>query len=180
VWENAVILLGDSNFMCLAWSVSILTGMGYAYLTVIGQMLGPCGYSDTLVGDSIAAFSAANAVGCILYVYMLSHEGSSRSYTAYQIWFSAALALCLVIALVSASPGEPIIVVVILWSILGMAAGPLVRVERPVAATGPRLSHPAALQAWVTLCFIHVLVRHSICPRAHPPHLLLDRWARSR
>lgn len=133
VWENAVILLGDSNFMCLAWSVSILTGMGYAYLTVIGQMLGPCGYSDTLVGDSIAAFSAANAVGCILYVYILSHEGSSRSYTAYQVWFSAALALCLAIALVTASPGEPIIVVVILWSVLGMAAGPLVRVLSPVA-----------------------------------------------
>lgn len=84
VWENGALLLGDANFMCLAWSVSILTGMGYAYLTVIGQMLGPCGYSDNLVGDSIAAFSAANAVGCILYVYILSHEGSSRSYQAYQ------------------------------------------------------------------------------------------------
>ena len=32
--------------MALVWSVSILTGLGYAYLTVVGQLLRPCGYSD--------------------------------------------------------------------------------------------------------------------------------------
>lgn len=177
VWENAIILLGDSNFMCLAWSVSILTGMGYAYLTVIGQLLGPCGYSDNLVGDSIAAFSAANAVGCILYVYMLSHEGNSRSYQAYQVWFSASLALCLAIALVTASPGEPVWVVVVLWSILGMAAGPLVRTEK--SAREPRRKQSAALLSsplyvMLALCFYYA--RLTQCP----PPPWRNRWARCR
>ena len=80
-------------------------GLGYAYLTVVGQLLRPCGYSDSLAGEASAVFAGANAGGCMLYVVLLGSGKRERQYSAHQTAFSTAFASGLGLVLLTAAPG---------------------------------------------------------------------------
>lgn len=58
IWTDTQILLNNRNFVYLCFSFSLLTGLGWTFLTVVGQILEPCGYSNEVAGLADAVFMA--------------------------------------------------------------------------------------------------------------------------
>ena len=142
-------LLSDANFMCLVYSFSILAGWGWAYATVVGQILAPCGYSPAVAGAVCAAMAAAGGLGCVLYVFMLSRLEGRRPYATMQLWFSVAYALALAAVLFTARPGKPIAAVVAVWALVGLTSGPVMG-PLPIEH-GAEITFPAPANASTTV-----------------------------
>ena len=71
--EHAASLCGHGNFVCLAVSYSVLGGIGWAFLTVVGQLLGPCGYRCAFSSHPASTFCSSRAYS--------SHREQLRSLT---------------------------------------------------------------------------------------------------
>lgn len=58
IWADTQTLLNNRNFLYLCFSFSLLTGLGWTFLTIVGQILEPCGYSNEIAGLADAVFMA--------------------------------------------------------------------------------------------------------------------------
>jgi len=129
-WGDTKQLLVHANFMYLAISFSLLTGIGWTFLTIVGQLLEPCGYSNIVAGVSNAVFMGANAVGCFAAAPVVEN---TRAYVQMQRIFSYATALTVLMVLGTAVPGATT-AVFIAWAALGFSMGPLTPISFEHAA----------------------------------------------
>lgn len=56
IWADTQLLLNNRNFLFLCLSFSLLTGIGWTFLTVVGQILEPCGFTNEIAGLADAVF----------------------------------------------------------------------------------------------------------------------------
>jgi len=135
IWAHAKALAGLPNFIWLALSFSLLTGIGWTFLTIVGQLLEPCGYRNVVAGAANAVFMGANAVGCLAAAPVVEH---TRAYLALQRLFSWLTAAAVLAVLGMARAGEMGLVLAS-WAALGFAMGPLTPVsfEHAVEMTFP-------------------------------------------
>jgi len=123
------------NFVWLALSFSLLTGIGWTFLTVVGQLLEPCGYSSLVAGAANAVFMGANALGCLAAAPVVE---STRAYLALQRTFSW-LTFATVLAVLGTARAGQTGAVLAAWAALGFTMGPLTPVsfEHAVEMTFP-------------------------------------------
>ena len=135
MWADTRALGRNTNFMFLAVSFSLLTGIGWTFLTVVGQLLEPCGYSNLLAGIANAVFMGANAIGCFVAAPIVE---STRAYLTLQRVFSWMTMVTCLAVLGAARPGDSTSVLVA-WAALGFSMGPLTPVsfEHAVEMTYP-------------------------------------------
>jgi MFS family permease len=98
-------LLGNRNFMLLLGAFSVTVGMSWALLTVLAQLMQPCGYSDTVVGVAGAVFLLAGVLPSLAIVPAL------QKWHAYVTLQRVALVASLVgtfLVLVVNQPGIPL------------------------------------------------------------------------
>ena len=129
-WEDTRTLLVHANFLYLAFSFSLLTGIGWTFLTIVGQLLEPCGYSNIIAGAADAVFMGANALGCFAAAPVVE---STRGYVPMQRIFSWLTALATLAVLGAAVPGKPGMVLWA-WAALGFCMGPLTPISFEHAA----------------------------------------------
>jgi hypothetical protein len=129
-WADTRSLLVHANFMYLNLSFSLLTGIGWTYLTIVGQLLEPCGYSNMLAGIANAVFMGANALGCFVAAPIVE---STRGYVPMQRACSWLTALTTLAVVGTARPGAPA-AVLLAWAALGFAMGPLTPISFEHAA----------------------------------------------
>ena len=133
VIAQALTLVRDTHFMLMVWAVSILTGLCYGLLTLVGELLAPCGASNALAGGATAVCAAATAGGCCLYALLLGAAGGGdgergadqRPYAKFFTGFSTACAVSVCAVLATAARGVPAAVQLAAWAVLGFASGPL-------------------------------------------------------
>lgn len=135
MWADTSALFRNTNFMLLTISFSLLTGLGWTFLTVVGQLLEPCGYSNLLAGIANAVFMGANALGCFVAAPVVE---TTRAYLTLQRLFSLATAAMCLAVLGTARPGHPGAVLAA-WAALGFCMGPLTPIsfEHAVEMTYP-------------------------------------------
>jgi hypothetical protein len=129
-WSDMKQLFQHANFLYLTVSFSLLTGIGWTFLTIVGQLLEPCGYSNMLAGIANAVFMGANALGCFAAAPIVE---STRAYVAMQRVFSWLTALTTLAVLGTAVPGHPGGVLAA-WAALGFFMGPLTPISFEHAA----------------------------------------------
>ena len=129
-WADTKQLILHANFMYLAISFSLLTGIGWTFLTIVGQLLEPCGYSNVIAGIANAVFMGANALGCFAAAPVVE---ATRAYVAMQRIFSWATALTTLMVLGTAVPNATT-AVLISWAALGFSMGPLTPISFEHAA----------------------------------------------
>ena len=129
-WNDTKQLFVHANFMYLAMSFSLLTGIGWTFLTIVGQLLEPCGYSNMVAGIANAVFMGANALGCFAAAPVVE---STRAYVALQRFFSWATAVTAFMVLGTAVPNATT-AVLIAWAALGFSMGPLTPISFEHAA----------------------------------------------
>jgi MFS family permease len=123
-WTNAGRLCSRPNFVALATSYSLITGMGWALMTVVGQLLEPCGYSTFAAGAANAALMGANVVGTLL----TSPFVNKGTYLPFQRMFSWAMLGATVAVLATARAGMSLLWIIISWALAGAFLGPLMPV----------------------------------------------------
>jgi len=135
MWADSSALLRHTNFMLLTISFSLLTGLGWTFLTIVGQLLEPCGYSNLLAGIANAVFMGANAIGCFAAAPVVE---TTRAYLTLQRAFSWGTFLMCIVVLGTAKPGNPAAVLGA-WAALGFTMGPLTPIsfEHAVEMTYP-------------------------------------------
>jgi hypothetical protein len=129
-WADTKQLLVHANFMYLAISFSLFTGIGWTFLTIVGQLLEPCGYSNVVAGVANAVFMGANALGCFASAGVVE---ATRAYVAMQRIFSWATAATVFMVLGTAVPNATA-AVFISWAALGFSMGPLTPISFEHAA----------------------------------------------
>jgi hypothetical protein len=129
-WEDTRTLLTHANFIYLTLGFSLFTGIGWTFLTIVGQLLEPCGYSNMLAGIANAVFMGANALGCFVAAPIVV---STRGYVQMQRAFSWLTLLTTVAVMGTARPGMSTAVLVA-WAALGFAMGPLTPISFEHAA----------------------------------------------
>ena len=136
-WSDTTTLMQHANFLYLTLSFSLLTGIGWTFLTIVGQLLEPCGYSNMTAGIANAVFMGANAVGCFAAAPVVEN---TRAYVAMQRIFSWATAGATLAVLALAVPAQETSVLVA-WAALGFAMGPLTPISFEHAA---EMTYPLA------------------------------------
>jgi hypothetical protein len=129
-WEDTQQLLTHANFFYLTMSFSLFTGIGWTFLTVVGQLLEPCGYSNMLAGIANAVFMGANAIGCFVAAPIVE---STRGYVQMQRAFSWLTLLTAIAVMGTARPGMAT-AVLLAWGALGFFMGPLTPISFEHAA----------------------------------------------
>lgn len=143
-WADTRALLTHANFVYLNLSFSILTGIGWTLLTVVGQILEPCGYSNMLAGIANATFMGFNALGCFAAAPVVE---ATRAYVTMQRIFSYLTVGGTLLVLAAAVPGRPHLVLAA-WSALGFAMGPLTPISFEHAA---EMTYPLPANSSTTL-----------------------------
>ena len=135
IWGHTRQLARLPNFLYLALSFALLTGIGWTFLTIVGQLLEPCGYSNFVAGAANAVFMGFNALGCFAAAPVVE---ATRAYLALQRGFSYATVAATVGVLAMAREGHAGWVLAA-WGLLGFAMGPLTPVsfEHAVEVTYP-------------------------------------------
>jgi MFS family permease len=121
VWSQTLTLCGMPNFMWLALSYSLITGVSWAFLTAVGQILEPCGYSTYNAGMANAVLMGATVAGCFAAAPMVE---STRAYVALQRGFSWASLAGAVAVMATARPSG-FAAMLAAWALVGFCVGPL-------------------------------------------------------
>ena len=61
----------NRNFVLLFVSFSIQVGITWVFMAVVGQMIGPCGYSTDIVGGALAGMGFAGVFGSFVIAFIL-------------------------------------------------------------------------------------------------------------
>ena len=125
IWSHTVTLCGLPNFLYLAFSYSLITGVGWAFLTAVGQFLEPCGYSTYTAGAANAVLMGATVLGCFAAAPLVEH---TRAYLPLQRSVSWATLVATGGVLYMARAGA-VGWVLTTWALLGFTMGPLTPVS---------------------------------------------------
>lgn len=144
IWDDTKELWQNSNFIYLSMSFSLLTGLGWTFLTIVGQILEPCGYSNEVAGLADAVFMGFNALGCFAVVPIVE---ATRGYLELQQSFSWLTAITSLGVFITARPG-PAWQVLLAWSLSGFFMGPLTPLSFEHAA---EMTFPVAANSSTTV-----------------------------
>ena len=144
IWEDSCALWGNRNFMYLALSFSLLTGLGWTFLTIVGQLIEPCGFSNETAGLADAVFMGFNALGCFAAVPLVEQ---TRAYLELQQSFSWLTAASALGVFASARPGG-MWAVLAAWAASGFFMGPLTPLSVEHAA---EMTYPIAANSSTTV-----------------------------
>jgi len=176
IWLHTLSLMRLPNFLWVAVSYSLITGVGWAFLTVVGQFLEPCGYSTYVAGFANAVFMGATALGCFAAAPTVE---ATRAYLPMQRFVSwSTLAACAAV-LAMARPGHAAGVLVA-WAALGFTMGPLTPIsfEHAVEMTYPvpaQASSAILIVLSNLLGFIETVVVTKLLQRGASP-TCADAW----
>jgi MFS family permease len=134
IGAHVVELLRNINFVLLMLSSSLLTALVGAMLTVIGQLIPPCGGSDTETGAALAAAAAGSGVAVVGYIVAMSGAGQAdmpatpptpRPYRLLQFAATGATVAGVALVLASLRAGTSATEVVASWASFGLLSGTL-------------------------------------------------------
>ncbi|RYG57167.1 MFS transporter [archaeon] len=130
-------LMRNRNFVLIMGSFSIMLGMSWAVLTVLAQMVQPCGYDDTVPGTAGAALLGTGVVAALLLGPIMQR---SKKYLLLQkLFIFYALGVTVFIMGVNA-PGNAALVIGA-YCVYGTGVLPLIPVTLEHAA---ELTYPVA------------------------------------
>jgi hypothetical protein len=130
MWRDTASLLRNGNFNALNLGFSIATGIGWTLLTVEAALLAPCGYDDSVAGDSGAALLALGVVTSLVAGPIMQR---TRAYARLQ---KVVMGFCLLSTVAVLAANRPSIPggVIATWLALGAGLQPLVPLSLEHAA----------------------------------------------
>jgi FLVCR family MFS transporter 7 len=123
-------LLANRNFLVLAWGFGIGLGVFNALLTLIAQILAPCGYDADAAGFAGGALLAAGLIGAGIAGAVLDKTGK---YVPMLKTLIAGTVLAVLFMLGSLQPGNPDVAIAA-FGVLGLLLIPLLPVSLENAA----------------------------------------------
>ena len=130
VWRDAKLLAHNFNFNLLNASFSIATGIGWTLLTVQAQLLTPCGYDATRVGNISSALLGLGILTSLGAAPLLER---THAYRAAQVVVMAGCALSAVLV-VAANRPDNFAFAFFAWLCMGAFIQPLIPVSLEHAA----------------------------------------------
>jgi MFS family permease len=134
IGAHVVELLRNINFVLLMLSSSVMTALVGAMLTVIGQLIPPCGGSDTETGAALAAAAVGSGVAVVGYIVAMSGAGredlpashpAPHPYRLMQFAATGAAVAGVALVLASLRAGTPVTEVLASWASFGLLSGTL-------------------------------------------------------
>jgi len=115
-------MLQNKNFVLLLLSFSFEIGVAWAFMAVVGQMIGPCGYDTYVIGIAGASLSFAGVLGSFTIAFIL------KIYKNYLVVQKSVMILtsCTVIWCLGVNKPGSIGVLLAAWHAFGFFQGPLI------------------------------------------------------
>ena len=120
----------NRNFVLLFVSFSVQVGISWVFMAVVGQMIGPCGYSPDIVGGALAGMGFAGVFGSFVIAFILR---TFHNYLQMQKVVTFLTAAGCIWCLGVNTPGNTILIVAA-WIFYGFISGPLTPVTLEHAA----------------------------------------------
>ena len=124
-------MLTDVNFILLFLAFTFQLGTSFVFLSISSQLIGPCGYDESIMSGTSAGFNFAGVVGSFIVANVLRvwHRGRD---TVQKAWMVACCGACLW-CLGANRPGN-VYNVVAAYTVYGIISGPLVPITLEYAA----------------------------------------------
>lgn len=106
---------------------SFIQSLTYAFPTLVGQFLEPCGYSPVVAGNASALLAGAGILGCVVLAPIMA---ATKKYRLLQVWVLCGTAVGVVLLLLSNRPGNVVGAPRLLAPLLSWLPAPL-RTSQP-------------------------------------------------
>lgn len=130
LFKDVRVLLRSRNFNLLLGGFSVATGMAWTLLTVQAQIIQPCGYDNTVAGDSAASLLGVGVVASFIVGFVMER---TKAFVLLQKLTMVASTAAAVFALAVNKPGSAGLVMGA-WCVLGAVLQPLLPVALETAA----------------------------------------------
>jgi MFS transporter, FLVCR family, MFS-domain-containing protein 7 len=144
VWRDTRMLLRDRNFALLLGGFSMGTGAAWALLTVQGQIIQPCGYNDTVAGNSATSLLAVGIVASFAVGPLMRRF---KRYALFQKLVTIGSFLAVLFALAVNKPNSEALIYVA-WCCCGLMLQPLLPISLEHAA---ELTYPLSADSSAAL-----------------------------
>ena len=150
------------NFILLFLSFSIQVGISWVFMAVVGQMIAPCGYNITVVGNALSGLGFAGIVGSFCVAWILRNYKNYLFMQKFTIFVSAMACIwCLAVN----SPGNSGLVIAA-WIFYGFITGPLtpITLEHAAEMTWPIPADNSAALLFTGVNLVFLAVTEGVTP----------------
>lgn len=160
-------MLSNRQFMMLLLSLSIQVGLSWALGSVIGQLMQPCGYSDSLVGQALMITTSSGVLGsfCLAMFLRLYHR---EYFTVYKVLM--ALTCFGTFLVFGFNQPSNTVLVLFSWTVYGFFSSPLSSIALELAA---EMTYPIPADNSAALLFTVATGVYFVCAVLLTPLLLL-------
>jgi hypothetical protein len=145
-------MLTNIDFLRLLMSFSLQAGLSWALSAVLGQLLQPCGYSGTLVGQVLLLNTFAGSLGSFSLAYFL-RDNHQNYFFIYKVLVIVTAVGCFLVFGFN-QPGSTA-VILLCWTLYGLASGPLSPVVLELAA---EMTYPIPADNSTTLLYTVAII----------------------
>lgn len=145
-------MLGNPDFTLLLVSFSLQAGILWTLGIVTGQLIQPCGYSNTVVGYALLLSSFFGILGSFTMALILRRQ-QQHYFFIYKITMIVTTVAC-TICLGLNKPGDTVRLLCS-WVFLGFVAGPLTSISLEL---GAELTYPVPANTSASLIFTFALI----------------------